>query len=178
VRRAGSQQRGKRSEAQIHSNSLETISIITVCPGTTSPSCSSGFAPLFAFLAVVILHVSQNSSLSSITLISSHNSSSWAISILDMERWPSRRCNKDCDTLTRERDSFLLGFPALAVCICAASPVDPGQGGRSITACISSRHCKLPLLSSPLGEEFGLHTRSIHLRRLGVSLIQVHTVHF
>jgi hypothetical protein len=121
---------------------LWMMSIITICPGMTFHNSSNGLFPLLAFLDNVISHVSQSSSLSGAICTSSHNTSLSAISRLEIERCPSRRCSSDCDTLVSFFVLALFSPLSLTACNCDTPSVGPGHGGKWTMSqtCLSSSH--------------------------------------
>jgi hypothetical protein len=98
------------------------------------PKSSSGLFPRFAFRDNVISHLSQNSSLSGVIWMSSHNTSLSGNSRLEIERCPSRRCSSDCETLVSLFVLALFSPLTLTACSCDTPSVGPGHGGKSTMA--------------------------------------------
>jgi hypothetical protein len=104
-------------------------------PGTMSSNSSKGLLPRLAFLAVVMRHVSQNSSGSAIMFTSFQNPSSCAIMIVDIDLCPRRRCISDCPMLV----SFCVLGALVGLCVTAFSCVVPVLlyiGGTSMEAVV------------------------------------------
>jgi hypothetical protein len=97
------------------------MSIMTNIPGTMSSSSSKGLLPRLVFLAVVMRHVSQNSSGSEMMFTSFQIPSSCAIMIVDIDLCPSRRCIRDCPMLV----SFCIFRVLFGFCVAILSCVVP-----------------------------------------------------